>query len=284
MITARRHFRACVELAASTASAGSRSPTCRWPRSPRLAQASSSARCRKRPRAIEAASRVGHQRAEIDRAPRRLHVPGRARRTSPRPARAPSGLLRSRASSARGASRPKGSAFVAAVEARARAPRRGRRAGQGGARDQPRDRHGLHRPRAARLLALYTDDADERRAALEEGEALLAAGSVSHNYSSFYPAAIEAALAPGLGRRRALRRGAGGLHPRRAAAVGRLPHRARPGARRLGPGRARRHGAERLRALRAHAERAGLRHALAALEAALGASGPKTLGVGLRRA
>jgi hypothetical protein len=43
-------------------------------------------------------------------------------------------------------------------------------------------------------LALATDDPDERRAALAEGEALLAAGSLSHNHLWFYPAAIETSL------------------------------------------------------------------------------------------
>jgi hypothetical protein len=47
-------------------------------------------------------------------------------------------------------------------------------------------------------LALYTDDAEERQAALAEGEALLNAGGlVSHNYLLFYRAAIEAALDTG---------------------------------------------------------------------------------------
>ncbi|HEX6999294.1 MAG TPA: adenylate/guanylate cyclase domain-containing protein [Gammaproteobacteria bacterium] len=44
-------------------------------------------------------------------------------------------------------------------------------------------------------LALVTDDARERAAALEEGEALLDAGSVSHNHYFFARDAIDAALA-----------------------------------------------------------------------------------------
>jgi tetratricopeptide (TPR) repeat protein len=43
-------------------------------------------------------------------------------------------------------------------------------------------------------LALTTDDLAERRAALAEGEGLLASGSVSHNHLWFYPAAIETSL------------------------------------------------------------------------------------------
>jgi len=46
-------------------------------------------------------------------------------------------------------------------------------------------------------LALATDDTDERRTALAEGERLLAAGSLSHNHLWFYPAAIETSLACG---------------------------------------------------------------------------------------
>ena len=47
-------------------------------------------------------------------------------------------------------------------------------------------------------LALYTDDDDERQAALAEGEALLNAGGlVSHNYLLFYRAAIEASVDSG---------------------------------------------------------------------------------------
>jgi len=43
-------------------------------------------------------------------------------------------------------------------------------------------------------LAHLTGDAAERRAALAEGEALLAEGSISHNHLWFYREAIEAAL------------------------------------------------------------------------------------------
>ncbi len=43
-------------------------------------------------------------------------------------------------------------------------------------------------------LAYMTEDADERRAALAEAEAILAKGSISHNYLWFYRAAIETAL------------------------------------------------------------------------------------------
>jgi hypothetical protein len=123
-------------------------------------------------------------------------------------------------------------------------------------------------------LALHTDDAGERRAALEEGEALLAAGSISHNYFFFYHAAIEAALTA--------QDWAGAV--RYAAA---LEDYTRPEplpwadfiiarARALAAwGRGERDAAavERLSALYEQAERAGLRSAAGALEAALAAPG-----------
>ena len=43
-------------------------------------------------------------------------------------------------------------------------------------------------------LAHITPDPEERSAALAEGEELLAAGSISHNYLFFYQEAIETAL------------------------------------------------------------------------------------------
>lgn len=43
-------------------------------------------------------------------------------------------------------------------------------------------------------LASATDDTDKRRWALAEGEALLAAGSISHNHLNFYQLAIDVAL------------------------------------------------------------------------------------------
>jgi class 3 adenylate cyclase/tetratricopeptide (TPR) repeat protein len=127
-------------------------------------------------------------------------------------------------------------------------------------------------------LALFTDDDAERRAAVAEAEALLAAGSVSHNYFFFYRAAIEMALATEhwcaaerhadalenytrheplawsdfvIARGRAL--AAWGRGERDATVV------------------------ERLRELRAYAERAGLRNALSAIETALGMEGRATL-------
>ena len=127
-------------------------------------------------------------------------------------------------------------------------------------------------------LALFTDDDAERRAAVAEAEALLAAGSVSHNYFFFYRAAIETALAT-----------EDWCAAERYAAALEDYTRAEPlpfadfviarGRALAAWGRGERDATavERLRGLRGHAERAGLRDALVALEAALGAPDPATL-------
>ena len=46
-------------------------------------------------------------------------------------------------------------------------------------------------------LALTTDDPEERREALAEGESLLRAGSVAHNHFRFYRDTIDATLRAG---------------------------------------------------------------------------------------
>ena len=56
---------------------------------------------------------------------------------------------------------------------------------------------GFFGPAILGALALTTEDSRERQRALTEGEALLAAGCVSHNYLLFYPDAIEASLIAG---------------------------------------------------------------------------------------
>ena len=53
---------------------------------------------------------------------------------------------------------------------------------------------GYFGPYALGRLAFTTDDDDVRRESLREGEALLQAGSVSHNYIEFYRSAIESGL------------------------------------------------------------------------------------------
>jgi hypothetical protein len=54
--------------------------------------------------------------------------------------------------------------------------------------------HGFFGASILGSLALCTDDPAERSAALDEGEALLGAGSVSHNHFFFARDAIDAAL------------------------------------------------------------------------------------------
>ncbi len=120
-------------------------------------------------------------------------------------------------------------------------------------------------------LALHSDDADERRAALAEGEALLLAGGVvSHNYLMFYPAAIETAL--NAGDWDAAERYAAALEDyTRPEPLPLIDLGIARGRALAAWGRGRRDAAatERLEALRAEAERAGLRAALPAIEAAL---------------
>ena len=101
-------FVAASSSAAGTASAASRSRACRWRHSPGSAPPISKARCRRRWSAVEAASRVGHQRAEMVARHMRLLLPCRARRARGSAARAPSARSRSRASSAPAGSRPRG--------------------------------------------------------------------------------------------------------------------------------------------------------------------------------
>ena len=197
MLTAYRHFtRLRRALPRATASAASRSPTGRWRRSPASTPATSRAPWRKRSRRIAAARRVGHQRAAIiARHASHFCTMSRgdlalARRV--RRARARAGA----ASSAPGASRPRSLGFLGDVRWQRGRRAEGRRAGPGGARDQPRDRHGLHGADAARLRSRASPTTRRSgAAALAEGEALLAAGSISHNYLWFYREAIEAALA-----------------------------------------------------------------------------------------
>ena len=56
---------------------------------------------------------------------------------------------------------------------------------------------GFFGPAILGALALTTEDPQERQRALTEGEALLATGCVSHNYLLFYPDAMEASLIAG---------------------------------------------------------------------------------------
>ena len=49
-------------------------------------------------------------------------------------------------------------------------------------------------PRILGQLALTTDDPDERKRAIEEGESILRSGAVAHNHFWFYRDVMEAAL------------------------------------------------------------------------------------------
>ncbi len=147
--------------------------------------------------AIEAARRVGHRRAEV--VARHIVFFCRAERgelAEARPVVEPAITLARQLGARR--FEAEGLAMLALVEADA-----GRRAL---AVDLLREALAIGRetgmaywgPILLGWLARHTDDAEERRAALAEGEALLRAGGVvSHNYLMFYPAAIETALTDG---------------------------------------------------------------------------------------
>ena len=133
-------------------------------------------------------------------------------------------------------------------------------------------------------LALHTDEAEERRAALAEAEASLADGSVSHNYIFFYQAAIDAALAAADWA--AAERYAAALEdytrPEPLPWADFIIARGRALAA-WGRGERGAPAAERLRDLREQGRRAGLHSALAAIEAALG-PGPRDPGLRLKSA
>jgi predicted ATPase len=277
MLTAGRHFRACIELCRQhgfgrieVASLPMAAATALYAGELERALGEATA-------AIEAARRVGHRRAEMVAS----HIVFLSQTefgdfVAARP-HAERAVALARQLGAR-RFEAEGLGFLAAVEDAC-----GRRAA---AADLVREALAISRdtgmaflgPALLAWLALFTDDAAERRAALAEAEALLAAGSVSHNYFFFYQAAIEAALAT-----------EDWTAAERYAAALEDYTRAEPlpfsdfvvarGRALAAWGRGERDAAsmERLRGLRAHAERAGLRNALAALEAALGASGPTTL-------
>ena len=96
-------------------------------------------------------------------------------------------------------------------------------------------------PSALGALALTTDDPDERRRAIEEGEGLLRAGSLAHNHFRFYRDTIDAALrAEEWSEAERLAEALATFAAAGAAAVDRLPCRARARAGGLGSRRARR--------------------------------------------
>jgi tetratricopeptide (TPR) repeat protein len=273
MLTAGRHFRACIELCREhgfgrieVASLPMAALTAFYAGEYERALHEATG-------AVEAASRVGHQRAEM--IAHHIVFMCQAERGEFAAARANAerAIALARQLGAR-RFEAEGLGFLAAVEAargrRTRAARLVREA-LAISRETSMAYFG---PCLLGWLALHTDDAKERRAALAEGEALLAAASVSHNYIFFYHAAIEAAL----------RTDDWAAAEYYAAALGDYT-RAEPlpwtdftiarGRALAAWGRGERDAAavERLRALYDQAERAGLRSAAGALEAALGAPG-----------
>ena len=195
---------------------------CRWSASPASSAGTTCAgRWRTRSTAVEAARRVGHQRGgdvgPHDRC-RDAREPGRAREAKVQIAEVEALARRL------GARRfePLHLNCHAQGPARRRAPGRGAEAARARPRDQPRDRRSASRgrpPWARSPSPPTTRRCGGRR--WPRARRLLAAGSVAHNHFRFYRDAIEASLAGRrVGRGRAPRGRARGLHPPGAPAVG----------------------------------------------------------------
>ena len=156
MLSAGRHFRACIELCRQHGFGRIEVASLPMAALTRVLRRRVRARAGRGDRAVEAARRVGHRRAEMIASPQRVHVPGGTRQTSV--------AARAHAERATALSRQLGARRFEAeglldswrpskVRAASAPPLQ---AGQGSARDRPRDRHGLSRPGAARLAgALY---------------------------------------------------------------------------------------------------------------------------------
>jgi tetratricopeptide (TPR) repeat protein len=277
MLTAGRHFRACIELCRQhgfgrieVASLPMAAITAIYAGEHERALHESTA-------AVEAASRVGHQRAEMI----ARHIVFLCRAERAELAEAQSHADRAIALARQlGARRfeAEGLGLMALVEGA-----RGRRS-----RGAPLVREALAISRETGMtyfgpallgwLALLTDDAEERRVALAEAEALLAAGSFSHNYLFFYQAAIEAALA--ISDWSAVERYAGALEDyTRPEPLPWAEFMIARGRALAAWGRGERDvmAAERLCTLCDQGRRAGLRSTLGAIETALGTRGRETL-------
>jgi tetratricopeptide (TPR) repeat protein len=277
MLTAGRHFRACIELCRQhgfgrieVASRPMAAVTALYAGEYERALNEATG-------AVEAASRVGHQRAEMI----ARHIVSFCRAERGELAQAQDDVERAIALARQlGARRfeAEGLGLMALVEAA-----RGHRN-----RGAPLVREALAISRETGMtyfgptllgwLALLTDAAEERRAALAEAEALLAAGSISHNYLFFYRTAIEAALAASDWA--AAERYAGALEdytrPEPLPWADFIIARGRALAA-WGRGERDAQAAERLRMLRDQGRRAGLGSTLEAIETALGAPGGETL-------
>jgi class 3 adenylate cyclase/tetratricopeptide (TPR) repeat protein len=277
MLTAGRHFRACIELCRPHGFG--RIEVASLPMAAAMAfYAGDYQRALdEAEEAIEAASRVGHRRAEMIAQHIVLMCQAELGDFAAARPNAERAIALARQLGARRFV-AEGLGFLAGVEAA-----RGRRSV---AAELAREALAISRetgmaflgPGLLGWLALFTNEPEERQAALAEGEALLAAGSVSHNYFFFYQAAIEAALAASDWA--AAERYAGALEDyTRPEPLPWADFIIACGRALAAWGRGERDAvaAERLCTLRDEATRAGLCHALAAIDAALAEQRPETL-------
>jgi class 3 adenylate cyclase/tetratricopeptide (TPR) repeat protein len=277
MLTAGRHFRACIELSRQHGFGRIEVASLPMAAVTALYAGEYERALNEATGAVEAASRVGHRRAEMI----AHHIVLICRAELGDFAAAHPSAERAIALARQlGARRfvAEGLGFLAGVEAA--------RGNRSAATQLIREAVAISRdtgmaflgPGLLGWLALYTEDPEEGRAALAEGEALLAAGSVSHNYFFFYRAAIDAALATKDWV--AAERYADALEDyTRPEPLPWADFMIARGRALAAWGRGERDAvtAARLRALRDEAERAGLRSALHAIEAALGPEGRETL-------
>ncbi|HEX6111213.1 MAG TPA: adenylate/guanylate cyclase domain-containing protein [Geminicoccaceae bacterium] len=277
MLTAGRHFRACIALCRQHGFGRIEVASLPMAAVTALYAGQYERALQEATGAVEAASRVGHQRAEMI----ARHIVFMCHAERGEFAEARTNVERAIALARQlGARRfeAEGLGFLAAVEAASGHRSRAARLVRDALAISRETGMAYFGPGLLGWLALHTDDAEERRAALAEGEALLVAGSVSHNYFFFYQAAIETAL--NVRDWDAAERYAAALEdftrPEPLPWIDLCIARGRALA---AWGRGERDPAaiERLQALRDQAERAGLRSALVAIEAALGAHGSPTL-------
>ena len=277
MLTAGRHFRACIELCRQHGFGRIEVATLPMAAITALYAGEYERALHESTAAVEDASRVGHQRAEMVAHHSVFLCQAERGDFAAAQMNADRAIALARELGAR-RFEAEGLGFLALVEA---ACGRRNRAAQ-----LVREAVGISRetgmaflgPALLGWLALHTDDSEEGRAALAEGEALLAAGSVSHNYFFFYRAAIEAAL--GTSDWTAAERYAAALEDYTRAEPLAWSDFVIARGRALaawGGGERDAATAERLRALRDYAAGAGLQNALGAVEAALGAPGRETL-------
>jgi tetratricopeptide (TPR) repeat protein len=269
MLTAGTHFRACIELCRQHGFGRIEVSTLPMAAVTALYAGEYERALREATAAVEDASRVGHQRAEMI----ARHIVFMCQADRGDLAAAQVNVERAIALARQlGARRfeAEGLGLLALVEAARGHRDRGAslvREGLGISRETGMTYFG---PALLGWLALVTDGTEERQAALAEAEALLAAGSVSHNYLFFYQSAIEAALAAADWG--AAERYAGALEdytrPEPLPWADFIVARGRALAA-WGGGERDAEAAERLCALRDQAARAGLGRPVAAIETAL---------------